>query len=265
MGWLEAQAAGGQLEAALMLPIYFLLRGRTPEALHAYATHCPRTPTTQQQLDLVALLTEAARTLPAPQRALIVQQRAAPALATADGSTGSDGGSAGVALTGGLPALAGDVAPALLSVGPSPGQAPLVGSIPVLLEQQRLAAAAAATSTAARVAAEAAGSERQVAGGGGQQAQPMLFGQQGSAGARGSVAAAPSSSFFGNQAGTAAGAGEELPLSGAFAGAGGGGGASGHEFDRVLGLSPAPMAAAAGQTPGGGAKGKRRWGGSAYR
>ena len=261
MGWLEAQAAGGQLEAALMLPIFFLLRGRTPEALHAYATHCPRTPTTQQQLDLAALLAEAARTLPAPQRALIVQQGAAPALTPADGSSGGE--AAGVALTAGLPALAGDVAPALLSVGPSPGQAPLVGSIPVLLEQQRLAAAAAAAAAAARAAAEAAGTERQAAGGGQQQAQPMLFGQQSAAGARGGGAATPPSSFFGNQAGASAAAGDEMPLSGVFPAAGGS--APGHEFDRVLGLSPAPMAAAAGQTPGGGAKGKRRWGGSAYR
>jgi hypothetical protein len=260
VGWLEAQAAGGQLEAALMLPIYFLLRGRTPEALHAYATHCPRTPTTQQQLDLAALLAEAARTLPAPQRALIVQHGAAPALTPADGSSGGE--AAGVALAAGLPALAGDVAPALLSVGPSPGQAPLVGSIPVLLEQQRLAAAAAAAAAAAR-AAEAAGTKRQAGGGGGQQqAQPMLFGQQNAAGARGGGAATPPSSFFGNQAGASAASGEELP--GVFAAAAGSS-APGHEFDLVLGLTPAPMAAAAGQTPGGGAKGKRRWGGSAYR
>ena len=56
-----------------MLPLYFLLRGRTPEALHAYARHCPRTPATQQQLELQALLTEAARMLPAPQVRLLLQ------------------------------------------------------------------------------------------------------------------------------------------------------------------------------------------------
>ena len=242
-----------------MLPIYFLLRGRTPEALHAYAAHCPRTPTTQQQLDLAALLSEAARTLPAPQRALIVQRGAASALAPAGGSSG---GAAGVALTAGLPALAGDVAPALLSLGPSPAQAPLVGSIPVMMEQQRLATAAAASAAAAaaRAAAEAAC-------GGQQQAQAMLFGQQsGAAGARGGAAATPPSAFFGSQAGASAAAGvgeggEELP---AFAVAAASG-VPGHEFDRMVGLSPFP-AAAAGHTPGGGgAKGKRRWGGSAYR
>ncbi|KAL4434490.1 hypothetical protein ABPG75_000931 [Micractinium tetrahymenae] len=39
VGWLEAQAAGGRMEAALMLPLFFLMRGRTTEALHAYSGH----------------------------------------------------------------------------------------------------------------------------------------------------------------------------------------------------------------------------------
>lgn len=249
VSWLEAQAAGGTAEAALMLPIYYLLRGRTPEALHAYARHCPRTPATQQQQDLAALLTEAARLLPAPQRALIVQQGTVPALLPSEGGDGEE--AAGVALVGGaIPDVAAEGAAArpLVAVGPSAAQAPLVGSIPVLLEHQRLAAAAAQAATASDGEAAAAG------GAGGAAAaqksaaqQPMLFSAATDGAAGGKAAAAPTPGGFGAVAGAAAAPTADvtmLPAAGA------------HEFDRVLGLAPAAA---------GGGRSKRRWGGSAYR
>ncbi|PRW59389.1 E3 ubiquitin- ligase HOS1 [Chlorella sorokiniana] len=178
VAWLEVQAAGGTIEAALMLPIYYLLRGRTPEALHAYARFCPRTPATQAQQELAALLTEAARLLPAPQRALIVQQGAAPALLPAEGGDGEE--AAGVALIGGsIPDVTAEGAAArpLVAVGPTAAEAPLVGSIPVLLEQQRLAVAADQTASDGEAAAGGAGGGGAAAAqkGSAQQAQPMLF------------------------------------------------------------------------------------------
>lgn len=250
VAWLEAQAAGGTVEAALMLPIFYLLRGRTPEALHAYARHCPRTPSTQQQQDLAALLTEAARLLPAPQRALLVRQGAAPALLPAEAGDGEE--AAGVALVGGgIPDVAAEGAAArpLVSVGPTAAEAPLVGSIPVLLEQQRLAAAAAHT---------AADGDAAAAGGGGgaaaehkgaaQQPQPMLFSAPaaGAAGGKAAAAPAPVTGGFGAVATAAAAPPADVPMVPA---------AGAHEFDRVLGLAPA----------GGAGRSKRRWGGSAYR
>ena len=234
-----------------MLPLYYLLRGRTPEALHAYAAHCPQPAASREQQELAGLLAEAARMLPAPQRALVVVHGAPPALRQAGEEAG------GVALMGAVPDLApaGSAAPALVSVGPSLAEAPLVGSIPVLLEQQRLAAAAAQPAA-----------EGEQGGGGGaaaggtaaqqraqNQPQPMLFGQPagGAAGGRRQHAAdgAPA-------AGAGFGAAAASPLDEPMAPAGP---AGRHEMDRVLGL---------GGTPGGGArggKGKRRLGGSAYR
>ena len=230
-----------------MLPIYYLLRGRTPEALHAYARLCPRTPATQQQQDLAALLTEAARLLPAPQRALIVQQGAAPALLPAQGGDGEE--PAGVALLGGgiaEVAAEGAAARPLVAVGPTAAEAPLVGSIPVLLERQRLVAAAAQTASDGDAAAGgSSGGAAAAQKGTSQQPQPMLF----SAPAAGSAAAPPVPSTGGFGAASAAAAAPPadvamLPATGA------------HEFDRVLGLAPAA---------GGGGRSKRRWGGSAYR
>lgn len=41
MDWLQGEAAAAA-PAALMLVLLYLLRGRTPEALHAYAKYCPK-------------------------------------------------------------------------------------------------------------------------------------------------------------------------------------------------------------------------------
>lgn len=241
ISWLEGQAREGTQEAALMLPLFFLLRGRTPEALHAYAAHCPQPPASREQQELSGLLAEAARMLPPPQRALVVQLGPTPALLrAAAGQGGEEAG--GVALMGALPDLspAGSAAPALVSVGPSLSEAPLVGSIPVLLEQQRLAAAAAQPAAqdseqGGDVSPRGAAAQQRL-----QQPQPMLFGRPAGEGA-------PAAGGGGFGAATAASPMDE-PMAPA-------GPAGRHEMDRVLGLGGTPR----------GAKGKRRLGGSAYR
>lgn len=221
-----------------MLPTFFLLRGRTSEALHAYSRLCPRAPASQQQHELAALLAEAARMLPAQQRALVVQRGATAALLPA-AAGGSREEGAGIPLMAGVIATAGDVAPALLSVGPTAAQAPLVGSVPALLEQQRLAAAAAGGEKAASSAAQ-----QQEA----QAAQPRLFGPAPAGQPQPAVAVPAAAPGFGAAGLAAAEAVQEFaPASAA---------ASGHEFDRVLGLAIASR-------PGG--RSKRRFGGSAFR
>ena len=40
-GWLAGQASSHHPQCGLILVLYYLLRGRTPEALLAYAQHCP--------------------------------------------------------------------------------------------------------------------------------------------------------------------------------------------------------------------------------
>lgn len=243
VSWLEAQAAGGRAEAALMLPLFYLLRGRTPEALHAYSRLCPGAPTSQQQQELAVLLAEAARMLPAQQRALMVQRGAAPALLPASSGGAAEEG-AGVPLMAGVAPVAADVAPALLSVGPSAAQAPLVGSVPAALEQQRLSAAAAADSRAAPAAAKPEARQPEAQG-----VQPMLFGPA-ATGQHGAAPVPPAAASGFGAAGFVAvdkTMQEVVPANGQ---------AGGHEFDRVLGLATAPRQ---------GGRSKRRFGGSAYR
>jgi hypothetical protein len=276
--WLEEAAASGHAAMALMLPLYFLLRGRTPEALLAYARLCPPAPASQQQADLADLLTEAARVLPAPQRALVVAVRggdAAPSLLPV-GEEGAEGGErqrGGVALTGSLPAVAADVAPAMLAVGSSPTTAPLVGSVPVILQRAQRAAAAASAAGATGGGADHGAASWQQPGQEQQQqrAAPLLvFGQQQAQAqeqrqrqgqrvmGRGGLGPADGEAVDMEQLQE-----EEEDMEEAeersfarFGEVHGGGGGAGHELERVLGLGAAT------------GKGKRRHmprGGSAYR
>jgi hypothetical protein len=245
LGWLEREAAEGQAYAALMIPLYHLLRGRTPQALLEYSRRCPAAPTSPQQADLAALLAAAAGALPAPQRALAVATApgAAPALLPATEQDAARG-AAGVRLMEKVAEVArAELAPAMLAVGPTPTEAPLVGSVPALLERQREASAAAAAREAAPTQAQQA-----------REAPVSLFGQPAAGAAHASEARAGAGGVFGaagDDADAEAAAG--VPA-GSWAAAAG----PAHEFDRVLGL------AAPGGTPGG--RGKRRYfGGGARR
>ena len=162
-------------------------------------------------------------------------------------------------LMAGIHAVATDAAPALLSVGPSPAQAPLVGSVPVLLEQQRREAAAGVAAADAEggsggKAAQQQQQQQQPMARSQQQQQPapMLFGQSAPAGgARGG--GAPAARPFGAPAASASDEGM-LDAAGAAAV-----GSSQHEFDRVVGGAGGAFASAGAKV-----KAKRRWGGSAY-
>ncbi len=224
VAWLAA-AAGEVPQAGLMLSLFYLIRGRAPEALAAYAAHCPAADVDgggeeemeeggrlgELRAQLAALLGAAARALPAPQAGLATRRAAAPALRAA----GADGAGGAAPLAAGLPGAGAPAAPALVAEGPSLAATPFVGSV----------AAMAAGARAARGA-----------GGGGGAApaapapRPLLFGG-GPAG--GSAAGTP-------RAGTPA------PFAPATAGTpgGGGGGGARHELDRVLGLAAAPAASA---------------------
>uniref|UniRef100_A0A1D2ACK0 ELYS-like domain-containing protein n=1 Tax=Auxenochlorella protothecoides TaxID=3075 RepID=A0A1D2ACK0_AUXPR len=73
LAWLSAQA-GSHPPAAAMWALYYLERGRTPEALFAYAhAFPPGPPTSEPQAQLVALLERAARDLPTVYASLVVR------------------------------------------------------------------------------------------------------------------------------------------------------------------------------------------------
>ena len=60
LAWLSEQAP-------LMLVLFLLMRGRTPEALQAYEAHMPHQPGSAQQAALEELLRHAAQLLPLAQ------------------------------------------------------------------------------------------------------------------------------------------------------------------------------------------------------
>ncbi|KFM23105.1 E3 ubiquitin-protein ligase HOS1 [Auxenochlorella protothecoides] len=73
LAWLSAQA-GSHPPAAAMWALYYLERGRTPEALFAYAhAFPPGPPTSEPQAQLVALMERAARDLPTVYASLVVR------------------------------------------------------------------------------------------------------------------------------------------------------------------------------------------------
>jgi hypothetical protein len=235
VAWLQRSAArNGVPQAGLMLSLFYLMRGRTPEALHAFATHCPPPAAAGEdapaadgraarlaelRAQLEALLHAAARMLPAPQRALVVAHGACPALRVSQGGDDADDDNEGlagsVALAAAVLGLDAGGMPAVVSTGPSPATAPLVGSIPDLASGARRSGAADAAG-----AAEEGGA----APGGPAAVAPLLFGQQQPSGGGGAAAGAGAVQAFG-----AAAVAAPLP--------------SGpqHELDRLLGLA-APSA-----------------------
>lgn len=78
---------------------------------------------------LQELLRQAGSALPSVQRALALRQAPAPALRPAEGAEAAGA----VALAGAVPGLGANGLAPLLSEGPTPQEAPLVGSVPALL------------------------------------------------------------------------------------------------------------------------------------
>jgi hypothetical protein len=140
VAWLE-HSARSVPQAGLMLSLFYLMRGRTPEALRTFAALCPPGAGAGDESDgnsgrlaelrgeLQALLRGAAEGLPAVQRALVVGRAPAPGLRAAEGA---EEGGAGVALAAAVPGLDAGGLPALLAEGPTLAETPLVGSIPAL-------------------------------------------------------------------------------------------------------------------------------------
>jgi len=118
-----------QPQSGLILSIYFLLRGRIPEALVAFARHgsqgggggSPELEASKAQLE--ELLAAAARMMPDAQKALVVSTGPQPALR----SWGAEGGTSLVTAVSGV--AAGNLPHAIISVAPSVAQCPLVGGI----------------------------------------------------------------------------------------------------------------------------------------
>ena len=140
--WLQ-NASSSFPQAGLLLTIYLLIRGRSPEALLAYAEY-GRAAQEDQSLatacsQLEDLLRAAARMMPAAQRALVVAS--APETALVLPSQGRDVPmvevGAGVAVASALQGLETGNIPSLVSMGPSHVEAPLVGGI--LASQARVA------------------------------------------------------------------------------------------------------------------------------
>ena len=151
ISWLEGSTQS-MPQAGLILTLYFLMRGRTPEALLAYAKATRKNggdgggddEVETARLQLEELLRAAARTMPAAQRALVVGTAREAALILPGGSGGasgeeSDAAGGGIALSSALPGGllletngggggGGGVTP-ILSVGRTPVEAPLVGGV----------------------------------------------------------------------------------------------------------------------------------------
>ena len=221
MGWLEARAKAGEPSAGLLLALYYLMRGRTPEALLAYNRLCPARPATVEQAQVLKLLAGAARMLPAPQRALVVREGDAAALLVPDAAAEDQQGTSLVAR---LPELATD-APRLVSVGPTLSESPLVGSVPVVVGAQyfqapgeEAASSQAPSNVVARGGLTAAAAAAAAAAG---PPLPLLFGSE--AAAAGRDEAPP---FHVPSVEPAAAVDSTAPERGLLAGA--------HEFDKVV-------------------------------
>lgn len=205
-------------QAGLMLTLYYLLRGRTVEALTAYArfgrtctaASAPELADAKAQLE--GLLAASARLLPEAQRALVVASGPVPELRTG----GEDGVEDAMEIGGGVsvatvvPGVEAPIMSPLLSVGPSPSEAPLVGGVTVMGVAQQ------AKQGGAHAAASGAPKPDQ-----GSIAMPLLFGSQQAAPAAKPVA--QPGSVFGQFGGG--------QLSGGPGFVGGG-----HELDKLLGV-----------------------------
>jgi Nuclear pore complex assembly len=272
ISWLQ-RSTHSMPSAGIMLTLYFLMRGRTPEALLAYAQYGKHaaagaamvggavgalSPSSSSSLvearrHVEELLRAACRTMPAAQRALVVGIASEPALRFSGedqemlgeesgegGGGGADGG--GTALVSALPGLDTGGLPMLISVGPTATEAPLVGGV--------MTAIARATGTGQ--GRKERGDEhiiKEPAVTGSKAATPLLFGQ--------------------TPAGPASGLGRSTPLGSsqqfgaglmqtqvAAGGAGGGAAASAaaagglptgrrqqhHQLDALLGIAPRTQA-----------------------
>lgn len=147
LSWLQ-RSIDSMPSAGIILTLYYLMRGRTPEALLTYAkygTHVAEMTGTSAVLDssssmkkvcgqVEELLRAACRIMPAAQRALVVGTAAEPALRFSEEDQEKmiiDGGvhSGGIALVSALPGLDTGGLPTLISVGPTDAEAPLVGGV----------------------------------------------------------------------------------------------------------------------------------------
>ncbi len=144
ISWLQ-RSTHSMPSAGIILTLYLLMRGRTPEALLAYSLYGKQAAAAAGAEEICGhveeLLRAACRTMPAAQRALVVGTAAEPALlfsaedqamVAADGGDGVGGfGNAGggTALVSALPGLDTGGLPMLISVGPTSAEAPLVGGV----------------------------------------------------------------------------------------------------------------------------------------
>lgn len=154
LSWLQ-RSIHSMPSAGIILTLYYLLRGRTPEALLAYAKYgnhaavIASTAGTAGDLDsssssslkaacgqVEELLRAACRMMPVAQRALVVGTASEPALRFFEEDQemiiddgGGRGGGSTTALVSALPGLDSGGLPTLISVGPTAAEAPLVGGV----------------------------------------------------------------------------------------------------------------------------------------
>ena len=133
--WL-AETTATIPQCALLLCLYYLIRGRTPEALLAYAQHCEALPGSNPELRegcvrVEELLRAAAKMMPAAQRALVVgtTHGGAVCIRTSTSTDVEVERGEGVALVSVLPGLDAGGLPSVVTAAPVPSQAPLVGSV----------------------------------------------------------------------------------------------------------------------------------------
>lgn len=261
ISWLQ-RSIHSMPSAGIILTLYLLMRGRTPEALLAYAQYGKQAAVLASTAGTVGdgdsslkeacgqveeLLRAAYRTMPVAQRALVVSTAAEPALRfsaedqeiiIADGG-GSGGG--GTALISALPGLDTGGLPTLISVGPTAAEAPLVGGV--------MTGIARSTGPAQeRKEKEGLPGAEEEPAAGGKAVLPLLFGQTPAA----ASAIIRTSTPLGTQQFGAGSTHQTLGGGGALnTGAGGAGGLptgrrrqqQHHQLDALLGITPRTQAA----------------------
>ena len=151
--WLESKV-DSLPQAVMMLVLFDLIRGRIPEALYSYGKFskylqktskftvtgdqplgdtCEAPIVTDSMLQaakqqLEELLANASRTLPDIQRTMIVREGSKPKLIV-DGDSLAIDAETGVSLRKAVPGIHVDGTPRIVSIGPSPAVAPLVGGV----------------------------------------------------------------------------------------------------------------------------------------
>jgi hypothetical protein len=254
ISWLQ-RSMHSMPSAGIILTLYFLMRGRTPEALLAYAQF-GRQATAMAAGGAAAadgssleeacghveeLLRAASRTMPAAQRALVVGTAAEPALRfsaedhdmlAADGGVGGGG----IALASALPGLDTGGLPTLLSVGPTPAEAPLVGSVMAgIARSTDLGLLQKRKDTQQGDEQRGASSSKEASLKSGKAVLPLLFGQTSAPGATTTTPLGAQHQFGAIQtAATGGGAGDGGLLTGRRQGH--------HQLDALLGITPRTQA-----------------------